>query len=696
MATRYKGSILSSTAQTPTTSSAKGIWKNATVLQAQKSGIWPPSPSANDIYFPYVPLLLHGDGTNGATNNTFIDSSSSPLSITRNGTTTQGSFSPFGSNWSNNFNGTSDYFRAPANAVFNFGTGSFTVEAWVYLTTIQDTLVFDTRTSALTTGIGFQINSSGVLCYIQATSTSLATTALTVGTWNHVAWVFNGTSITGYVNGVAGTPSTIAFTLSQTNAYVGRSGVSAASFIAGYISNLRVTKGGALYTSGFTPSITPLTTTVSAGTVSLLTCQSNRFIDTSTNAFTLTILSAPSVQRLSPFSPTAAYSTSTIGGSGYFNGSTDYLTIPSATVFSMGTGNFTVEGWIYLLAYPPVAGGFFGTTSGASGYALNTGSDINSLRITSNASGGWQDDLTVSAGNGIPLNTWTYLAITRNGDSLTIYKNGVSVATRTGVSTWNYSSPANNGQVGFFQGGVNTYINTYINSLRVVKGTAVYTTNFTPPTAPLAAITGTSLLLNYINGGVYDNAMMAMPVTAGSPTPAQISTAQSKFGGSSMLFTSTSTSYLSIPDSPIYRIGTRNFTIEGWVYLNAIGVAYGIVSKGAAATGWSVNITSGNKLQFSYTATVLTGATSLAASTWYYFAVVRSGTATGNLKVYLNGTADATSAGAVNDNFNQTTLLYVGANRVAATPLNGYIDDLRMTNGIARTIALPTQAFANQ
>jgi hypothetical protein len=129
------------------------------------------------------------------------------------------------------------------------------------------------------------------------------------------------------------------------------------------------------------------------------------------------------------------------------------------------------------------------------------------------------------------------------------------------------------------------------------------------------------------------------------------------------------------------------------VYLNATGVAYGLVSKGTATTGWSVNVTSGNKLQFSYTATQLTGATSLVSGTWYYFAVVRSGTASGNLRVILDGATDATSAGAVNDNFNQTNPLYVGADRVAGSVLNGYLQDVRITNGYARTITTPTAAF---
>ncbi|MEI7931407.1 MAG: LamG domain-containing protein, partial [Actinomycetes bacterium] len=359
MSNRYKASVLSATAAASTSSIASGVWKLSDVTQATQAAAWPIYSATNDIYFKNVPLLLHGDGTNGATNNTFIDSSANALTVTRNGSTTQGSFSPYGPNWSNFFDGSAGYINTTSNAVFNFGTGAFTVEAWVYYTTIQDTLVFDTRTTAATSGIGFQINSSGVLCYIQATSTSLATTALTVGTWNHVAWVFNGTSINGYVNGVAGTASTIALSLSQNNAYVGRSGVSSASFMAGYITNLRVTKGGALYTSGFTPSTTPLTTTVSSGTVSLLTCKSNRFIDTSVNTFALTVTGTPYVERFSPFNPSTAYDTSTIGGAAWFNPTTtDYLAASNATLMQLGTNNFTIEFWVYFITVPSNSGIF--------------------------------------------------------------------------------------------------------------------------------------------------------------------------------------------------------------------------------------------------------------------------------------------------------------------------------------------------
>ena len=404
------------------------------------------------------------------------------------------------------FDGTTQYLTVPANAVFAFGTGAFTVEAWVYLTTLQDILVFDTRTSAATTGIGFQINSSGVLCYIQATSTTLGTSALTTGTWYHIAWVYDGTTVTGYVNGVAGTPSTVSLSLTQNNASIGRSGVSSASFMAGYLSNLRVVTGAAAYTQNFTPTSGPFTTSQTFNQSGIPSCpvqslqtelllntpaNTSFLTDSSTNAFTITNNGTATSNPFNPFSEN--YTILANPGSVQLNGTSQYLNMLSSTAFNMSTSSFTVEGWVYLTAYPAggiANGGLFGTAGGSpatSGYYLNIGQDINTLRVTSNASGGWQDDITVTTGNGVPLNTWTHLAMVRNGDSLVLYKNGVSVASRTGVATWNYSSLSNNGYVGYSNDGSGTirFVTGYISNVRVVKGLAVYTSNFVPPAAPL-------------------------------------------------------------------------------------------------------------------------------------------------------------------------------------------------------------------
>jgi hypothetical protein len=65
-------------------------------------GAGAPAPTT-DAQFNYVTMLLHGDGTNGTQNNTFVDSSTNNFTVTRAGNPTQGTLSPYGSNWSNSF-----------------------------------------------------------------------------------------------------------------------------------------------------------------------------------------------------------------------------------------------------------------------------------------------------------------------------------------------------------------------------------------------------------------------------------------------------------------------------------------------------------------------------------------------------------------------------------------------------------------
>ena len=92
-------------------------------------------PASTDPQFNYVTMLLHGDGTNGAQNNTFVDSSTNNFTITRNGTPTQGIFSPYGTLWSNFFNGSSDWVRFSYSSSLIPASGTdFTAECWVYLT----------------------------------------------------------------------------------------------------------------------------------------------------------------------------------------------------------------------------------------------------------------------------------------------------------------------------------------------------------------------------------------------------------------------------------------------------------------------------------------------------------------------------------------------------------------------------------
>jgi hypothetical protein len=82
---------------------------------------------------------------------------------------------------------------------------------------------------------------------------------------------------------------------------------------------------------------------------SLLTCQSNRFIDNSANNYTLSKAGDTTIQKFSPFLPTANASPTVSGGSAYFDGTGDYLTITSPTLWTIPTGTtpLTVEVWVY-------------------------------------------------------------------------------------------------------------------------------------------------------------------------------------------------------------------------------------------------------------------------------------------------------------------------------------------------------------
>lgn len=649
------------------------------------------SAAAGDNKFNYVTLLLNGDGTNGKQNNTFVDGSTNNFTITRNGTPTQGSFSPYGSLWSNNFNGSNQYLSVADNAALQIlGGGDFTLEAWVYMTSTPG--VNGAIFACTTVGNGYvlRVNSSNILKWVWPGVAEYSIATISTNTWTHVAVCRVGSTLYGYVNGTQYTITSTNRTTDPNQPFNIACDTSQSHYFPGYISNARLVKGTAVYTATFTPPTAPLTSISGTG---LLTCQSNRFRDASSNNFTITVNGSPSVQRFSPFEPSTSYTPAVNGGSENNSTKSDNLTVASTSALTTFTGDFTLEAWVY--PTDTTLSTYWGILDARS----SSGTAAPWIWSLASYSNGWLlqyfDGASSNGTVRIKPNTWTHVVMQRNGTTVTFFVNGVvdTTFTKSGTITGGSTTLM---IANIKDYGIGGYGNIgYTSDIRIVNGTAVYNTSgFTPPTAPLTAVTNTSLLLNYTNAGISDSAAINDLITAGD---AQVSTTQVKYGTASMKFDGTG-DYLTIIDSPNLQLMAGDFTIEGWIYLAANGVVYGIVSKGTATTGWSVNVTIGNKLQFSYTLSNLTGATSLSATTWYHFAVVRSGTASGNLKVYLNGVADATSAGAVTDSFNQTSITYVGADRVATSQLNGYIDDLRITKGHARytatftppTAALPT------
>jgi len=640
------------------------------------------SGAAPDAQFNYVTMLLHGDGTNGAQNNTFLDSSTNNYTITRNGNTTQGSFSPYGSNWSNYFNGSSDYLSLGTSTNLALGAGDFTIEVFLSVTAYNASTsnIFEWRSAGGTPSNipTLYLSASGVpIFYASVGSGALITgsSAVALNTWTHLAIVRSGSTVTMYLNGTSVGSATNSANLGTQSFYI--NDPQGTFRHNGYFSNVRMVKGTAVYTGSFTPSTTPLTAITNT---QLLTCQSNRFIDNSSNAFAITATGTPSVQRFNPFGTSTAYSTSVIGGSGYFDGSGDYLTC-SASV--PATGAFTVE----MFVYPTSTAGYQLLLSQ---YASGNAGSLQLL---------WDDTtdkFTVNLGLGTvltssttyPLNAWHHLAITRDGsNNMTMWVNGASAATTTNstsiLQSTTFIATRSVALDGFFNG--------YLSNVRVTN-TAVYTTAFTPPTAPLTAISGTSLLLNYTNGAIFDNAMMNDLETVGD---AQISTSVVKFGTGSMKFDGTG-DWLRLLTTPNITLGSGNFTFEGWLYLNTVsGTQIIFDQRPASSQGvYPVLYMDGATMTWYINGAARITSSSLSASTWYNFAISRS---SGSTKLFINGTQSGSTYTDANDYLASRS--YIGISAYDETGgLNGYIDDLRITKGYARYTAnftAPTAAFSD-
>jgi len=630
-----------------------------------------------DDDFANVVLLLDGDGTSGDANNTFTDSSTNGFTVTESGSVVQGSFSPYGNNWSVYFDGSSEI---QTDSTINIGTSNFTIEFWVNWDG-QDTDASFVATDG-TTGSSWVIRLvSSDLVFRKVSSTDITTThTMEVGVWTHVAVVREGTGtnqVKIYVNGVNVGEGTATDNYGTREINIGAGRGSTPNNV-GHLSNVRLVVGSAVYTGGFTPSTTPLTDITNT---KLLTCQSNRFVDNSSIGDTFTLTGTPKVSPFSPFKNDDARDITTDGGSGYFDGSA-YLTASDNAVFNFGTGDFTVEAWVYSKG----AGSIWSngpTSSGSFGFYFQ---GTNELRCD------YYGGTALVGATQAPDYAWHHVAVIRSGSTLSLYLNGSRDATTTTSSNNTTDSFAvgrawTNHAPGSMEG--------YIADLRVIKGTALYTgTSYTVPTAPLTAVTNTSALLNFQDAGIYDRSGINNLDTLGN---AQIDTAVKKYGTGSMEFDGTG-DYLKTVENETLELGSGDWTIEFWIYFDAVNnstVKYLLDWRTAADTSNSFLAQESNNNWTYYNgagASISSGFTSstFSASTWHHVAISKAGTTT---KFFVDGTQTASSSDV--STYDSGTLV-IGSRYNGQNYLDGYIDDLRITKGIARytsSFTPPTDAL---
>ena len=162
------------------------------------------------------------------------------------------------------FHGNQDDLQLDPNSDFNLGTGDYTIEAWFYPVEFgRSQMIFAVSDSDSAAATGkFYFRSTNKFTYWSENAVRItSSTTYTESKWYHVALVNNSGTQTIYVDGTSQGTSTYGngFGSDTFEVSIGRNPAGTTQSMNGYISNIRVTKGTALYTGTFTPPTTRLT-----------------------------------------------------------------------------------------------------------------------------------------------------------------------------------------------------------------------------------------------------------------------------------------------------------------------------------------------------------------------------------------------------------------------------------------------------
>ena len=625
-----------------------------------------------DPFYNYVSLLLPMNGSNNST--TFTDKSPSAKTVTPTADAKLLTAVKRYGTASAYFDGVGDGISTTDVAL---GTGDFTIEMWINTTsTTQYAQLIGNENPGFTLLINNGTSTDGKIAIYVGTLVAVTSAGgYNDGKWHHIAVTRTGTALTIWVDGASGATATSSASYSGSgNLWIGRNNAYAGRDLIGYIDDLRITKGVARYVANFIPPLphADYGTLVDPylGSTSLLMPMEGP--NNSTGFF-------DRADRL----PVTTYGNAKISNaqykwgltSAYFDGNGDYLTIPAGTQFAYGSSDFTIELWLYKAASGSMA---ILDSTGSGGFGFL----VNDTQVQSYVTNG----ATFTVAYSIPLNTWTHIAYSRSGTTLRLFVNGSQVGSNTDSNS--YTSPADL-NIGRNPNSNTAFLNGYIDDLRIVKGFAHYTTNFTPPTAafnsnsindPYRARVSLHLKMDGVNNSTTFTDSSAAPVTVTAVGDAKISTTQAKYGGASGYFDGTG-DYLSCT---LNALGTNDFTIETWVRMASFA-NYRMLYETRISDGdtsgfvWGVNA-SGQLFVYLGSFVLTTG--TLATNTWSHVALTR---ASGTWRIFVDGVLQA---GTYSNSVNLTrTAVRIGMDWATLYGASGYLDDYRITKGVARYTA---------
>jgi hypothetical protein len=398
------------------------------------------------------------------------------------------------------------------------------------------------------------------------------------------------------------------------------------------------------------------------------------------------------------------------GNSWNFPGVSQYVSIPANSGFSFGTGDFTIELWVYVPSWTNNTNGKMMLDSrpnSTNGAYWNLGlTSIGRAQFTTLTSGG----VNVTAPSIIPTAQWVHVAVTRASGRIDLWINGTSVANATGNTDNISSSGLRIGRNAFAPS--DSFWSGNMDDIRITKGVARYTANFTPPSAAFPngvdshfSQVAALLHMNGTNGGTTFTDVKGHTFTA---TGATTSTTQSKFNGSSGSFSS---AYIASSASPDFAgFGGGDFTLEAWVHPTAFAnfetlmfVSAGVSNSWTANHQMELVLNSSGQVLFGYSngtsseQTFTATGGSLTLNTWQHVAVVKQGT---TITVYLNGASVGSTTVSMASISANCRVTIGRTDTIVTTPNNyysGYLAEVRLTKVARYTAAfsVPFPPFPN-
>ena len=643
----------------------------------------------------YTTLLATATGTSD--NNNITDASTNSHTITVNGDTYAGTFSPYRSGgYSTHLETQTSRYATNTSSDFDIGgTGDWSYEAWIY----ADNQTWPSYPRAFGLGpyysdpktFGVLLkdpdNSNAITVYWDDAAGQgrklISTTTFSQGVWHHLATCRSGNNIALFLDGtrIAHNSSyTSAIDAGNTWLYVGHTGNNTEGF-QGYVRDVRFINGSHPYDASVSSITVPTETLTKTANTKFLSSTLPYLTDISDTGHSLTVSGNVSTKPFSPYDY-VEYAATNHGGSVYFDGTGDYLDTNSAINFS---GGGCIEGWVYITSATSYAF-FIASTQGAGNFEPR-------WYVGHGVAGEWR----VSAGDAITnnltsydliKNQWNHFVLSNDGSRSRLFVNGVLIFTKS-VTPLNENLTFTLSKYGPYAQYLMTgnlsdvRVTTSIPTEYQTSSTTVGSSIFTPPTAPLSS-SGAALHIKGTDASIIDKSQGANLKLFGNTTG---STTQAKFANTKSMYFDGTGDYITLDGTfdDFLESGTVA-TIELWGRLVSTTPRGTILSNWYNNNGWSIDYDNNHYIHIAYNTTtyyfVPTPIPSFNA--WNHYAIVNNGS---NITCFINGVLIGSSLNNLTVGANSTGYMMIGQRHDGTLPTQGYIQDLRITKGLARYTA---------